>query len=86
MNLKKQYRDLETKILRALRNRVEQSEKISKYVGEKAISVHCSCQGDYEELAIINDRLTFIDNKGLQYDVFADCSLEDLIDILETKD
>ena len=85
MSFRKQYRDLETKVLHALRNKVMESERVSKYVGEKAISVHCSCQWDYEELAIINDRLTFIDNHGLQYDVFADCSLEDLIDILEPK-
>ena len=32
--------------------------------------------------ANINDRLTFLDNDGMHYSIFADASLEDLSDIL----
>ena len=77
--LKKEYQDLEMKVLRQLREKIERSKIKSKYVGEKAIKVNVF---DYTELTIINDRLTFIDSRGLQYSVFADAGLEDLIDII----
>jgi len=37
---------------------------------------------DYEELAIINGELTFMDDNGHHYGIYSECSLEDLIDIL----
>lgn len=78
-NFKKQYRDLEQRIIRELRDKVENSKQTSKHINEKSINVNVF---DYTELTIVNDRLTFLDSKGQHYSLFADCSLEDLIDIL----
>lgn len=80
-NLKKQYRDLEMKVMQQLRTAIERSVYESKFVNEKAIKVNIS---NYKELTIINDRLTFLDANGLHYSVYADCSLEDLIDLINT--
>lgn len=78
-NLKKQYRDLEQRAIRKLRDIVESSEYTSKHINEKAIKVNVF---DYTELTIVNDRLTFVDKNGMHYSLFADCNLEDLIDII----
>lgn len=78
-NFKKQYRDLEQRIMRELRDKVENSKQTSKHIDEKSISVNVF---DYTELTIVNDRLTFLDSNGQHYSLFADCNLEDLIDIL----
>ena len=78
-NFKKQYRDLEIKVLRELRNKIENSKHISKHLNQKSINVNVF---DYTELSIVNDRLTFLDKNGLHYSVFTDVNLEDLIDIL----
>lgn len=77
--LKKQYRDLEQRIVRDLRDKVENSKQISKHLDEKSIKINLF---DYTELTIVNDRLTFLDRNGQHYSLFADCNLEDLIDIL----
>ena len=81
-DFKKQYRDLEMRVIRELRDLVEDSSYKSKTLDEKAIEVNVF---DYKELAVVNDRLTFIDSRGLQYSLFADVTLEDLIDILNSK-
>lgn len=78
-SFKKQYRDLEQRTMRELRDKVENSEHISKHLNEKSIKVNVF---DYTELTIVNDRLTFLDSSGQHYSLFADCNLEDLIDIL----
>lgn len=78
-SFKKQYRDLEQRTMRELRDKVENSEHISKHLNEKSIKVNVF---DYTELTIVNDRLTFLDSNGQHYSLFADCNLEDLIDIL----
>ena len=78
-NFKLQYRNLEQRIIRELRDKVESSKHISKHLDEKSIKVNAF---DYTELTIVNDRLTFLDSKGYHYSLFADCNLEDLIDIL----
>lgn len=78
-NFKKQYRDLEQRIMRELRDKVENSKQTSKHINEKSINVNVF---NYTELTIVNDRLTFLDSNGVHYSLFADCSLEDLIDIL----
>ena len=78
-NLKKQYRDLEMRVLANLRYKVSTSKEYSKHINEKCIKVNVF---DYTELANINDRLTFLDNDGMQYSLFAEANLEDLIDIL----
>jgi len=76
---KKRYRDLEMEVCSSLRDAINNSSKESKFVNTKALKVNVF---DYVEIAIINDRLTFLDSNGLHYSVFADCSIEDLIDIL----
>jgi|GEM_PF-5717794 len=81
-DFKKQHRDLEQRVLRELRNKVENSTQTSKHSDAKAIMVNMF---DYAELAIVHDRLIFVDNRGYEYSLFADCSLEDLIDILKTE-
>jgi len=81
-NLKKDYRDLEIKVIASLRELVNNSNQTSKHINTKSIKVNVF---DYTELVVINDRLTFLDNNGLHYSLFADCSLEDLIDILNKK-
>ena len=78
-NFKKQNRDLEQRIMRELRDKVENSKQTSKHINEKSINVNVF---NYTELTIVNDRLTFLDSNGLHYSLFADCILEDLIDIL----
>lgn len=78
-NFKKQYRDLEQRIMRELREKVENSKQTSKHIDKKSINVNVF---DYTELTIVNDRLTFLDSNGQHYSLFADCNLEDLIDIL----
>ena len=78
-NFKLQYRNLEQRIISELRDKVESSKHISKHLNEKSIKVNVF---DYTELTIVNDRLTFLDSKGYHYSLFADCNLEDLIDIL----
>lgn len=79
-NFKKQYRDLETQVQAELREMVSRSKAESQHVDSKALKVDVA---DYEELVIVNDRLTFLDANGYQYSVFANVTLEDLIDILE---
>lgn len=78
-NFKKQYRDLEQRVIRELRNKVESSKFISNHVSEKSIKVNVL---HFTELTIVNDRLTFLDNNGQHYSLFSVCNLEDLIDIL----
>lgn len=82
-NLKLRYRDLEIEVLRGLRDIVEKSNVRSKYFGGKCIEVDVF---DYTELAIVNDELTFLDDNGLYYSIWnGDCTLEDLIDILNAN-
>lgn len=82
-NLKLSNRDLEAEVLRSLRNIVEKSNVRSKHFTGKCIEINVF---DYTELAIINDELTFLDDKGLHYSIWnGDCALEDLIDILNSN-
>ena len=81
-NLKKEYRDLEQRVIRDLRDKVENSNYISSHIKQRAIKVNVF---DYKELTIINDKLSFMDEKGYQFSLFADCTLEDLIDILNVN-
>lgn len=78
-NFKKQYRDLELEVMNELINMIRNSNYISKHLDEKAIKVNIS---NYDELCIVNDKLTFIDNRGLHYSLYCDVTLEDLIYIL----
>ena len=78
-DLKNRHDTLEQDILAALRHEVNSSKKMSKHINDVAIEVNVY---DYHELAIIHDELAFMDENGYQYSVYAECSLEDLIDIL----
>ena len=78
-DFKNLYRNLETKVMIELRMKIENSDYISDYTQTNAIRVNVF---DYTELTIIDDRLTFLDEFGQDYDLTEDCSLEDLIDIL----
>ena len=79
-NLKRQYRDLEMRVLAELRDEINNSRVYSKHFNGKCIKVNIF---DYTELAIIHDSLTFLDDRGYHYSIFnGDCNLEDLIDIL----
>ena len=80
-NFKREYEDLEMRILSELRKRINNSDVYSKHlVQEKCIEVDVF---DYTELAIVDDKLAFLDDKGYQYSLWnRDCDLEDLIDIL----
>ena len=77
--LSKRYDDLEAEVHEALRQEIENSETESEFVATKCLNVNVF---DYEELVILHDSLTFIDDAGLQYGLYTECSLEDLIDIL----
>ena len=80
-NLKRVYRDLEMRVLSELKDKVNNSNVYSKHVThEKCIEVDVF---DYTELAIVDDKLVFLDDKGYQYSLWnRACNLEDLIDIL----
>ena len=70
-------------VLRSLRSIVEKSNVNSKHVKGKCIKINVF---DYTELAIINDELTFLDDKGIQYSIWnGDCAIEDFIDILNAN-
>jgi len=78
-HLTKNYRNLETEILASLRDEITKSSVMSKHTDTPVILVNVF---DYTELAIINDRPTFMDANGQHYSIWADCTIEDLIDIL----
>jgi hypothetical protein len=78
-NFKKKYRDLEMRVLCALKKAVNKSNSYSKTHGTEALKVNIY---GLTELVIIHDNLTFLDSMGYEHSIFADCSLEDLIDIL----
>ena len=77
--LKEKHDKLEEEVMMSLLNEVLNSEIESKHMDTNVIKVNVF---DYKELAFINDRLTFLDSNGHHYDVYTECSLEDLIDIL----
>ena len=75
MSFKKEYRDLEMRVMQALKEKVNNSTYESKHMKEKAIEVSIDV---FEELVIIDDVLIFLDADGLIYSVFL-APLEDLI-------
>lgn len=78
-NLKERFKKLEQDVFVELVKRITKSKYISKHINDKAIEVNIF---HYVELALINDRLTFMDKHGYQYSVYTECSLEDLVDLL----
>lgn len=77
--LKKEYYDLESKVILELTKKLEKSKTRSKFIDGKCIAVNIF---DYIELVSIDYSLTFLDSNGYNYSLFAECTLEDLIDIL----
>jgi hypothetical protein len=77
--IKNSYDVLEAEVIEALQTEIQNSKTISKHMDTKVIKVNVF---DYKELAVINNRLMFMDDDGYQYDIYTECSLEDLIDIL----
>jgi hypothetical protein len=71
--------ELEQDIEQALRDEIENSKTESEFVATKCIKVNVF---DYKELAVIHGELTFMDSAGLQYGLYTECTLDDLIDIL----
>lgn len=61
---------------------INTSKTKSKYLNTNCINVNIF---DYVEMVIVNDQLTFIDSRGLYYDLTTDCTLLDLIEILIKK-
>jgi hypothetical protein len=78
-NFKKQYRDLEMRVFGELSDRIKNSPIKSKHIEGNAIKVNVF---GYTEIVIVNDAITFLDSDGYHYSIYADASLEDLIDIL----
>jgi hypothetical protein len=78
-HLSKTYDNLEAEIHLELENLVKNSKVESKHVYGNCLPVNVF---DYTELIIVHGNLTFCDSRGLQYSLYADCQIEDLIDIL----
>lgn len=76
-----QYDSLEQEVINALYHEIHKSEYISKHVACKAIKVNVF---DYTELTIINQKLVFIDSNGHHYGLFSECTILDLIDVLNS--
>lgn len=71
---------LEKEIHENLRNEIENSTVVSKHISDlKVIKVDIF---GYKELGIIFGNLIFLDGRGYHYSLYSDCTLEDLIDIL----
>jgi len=75
------YNNLENDVILFLMNKIKNSKHTSKHMDEKVIKVNVF---DYDELAIVNDKLTFLNRSGHHYNLYAECSLEDLINIIST--
>lgn len=71
---------LEMEVYNALENEIHNSKENSKHISHlKCLKINVF---DYEELVIWDDRLTFLDGNGYHYSLLVDCTLTDLIDIL----
>lgn len=80
-NFKKIYRDLEVNVISRLRDIINDPDNNYKSMYHDIPSVKIY-HIEYEELSIVNDKLVFIDYRGLHYSFF-NHDLEDSIDILE---
>ena len=79
MSLKKEYRNLEMKVLSTVRDMIMKSHTDGPF---PYIDIEYN---GYEQLAVVNDRVCII-HDGYQYSVpNNDCTLEDLIDIIESN-
>jgi len=84
MDLAKEYRNLEFKIQHTLKKMIENSGNESHFIaGENALKVNVF---DYEELVFLDERLTFIDNNGSHFWLYAECTTDDLLDIIDKNE
>jgi len=75
-----QLQILENSVIDMLKYEISKSDKYSKHIqGEKILEVEVF---NYEELCNYEDNLIFIDSRGYQYFLFDECTIHDLIDIL----
>ena len=85
-SLKKEYRDLEMKVLRKLREMVENSKCESCQISGNAVYLYDyrekNIDFEYCEICIINDRTVFIDEFGHSTDT-VNIDLQTLINIIE---
>jgi hypothetical protein len=79
INLREEHNALVERVERALRVSIANSKKESKFVQSNAIEVNIF---GLTELVVIDDELIFLDSAGYHHSLYADCTLEDLIDIL----
>ncbi len=81
LDLREEYDVLEGKVLEALKEEVLKSKTSSKHISYcTAIKVHNV--HNYEELVLVDDRLTFLDEYGIYYTAML--PLENLIDLLQS--
>ena len=80
VKLKEKFEVLELQVKSALMDEINKSDIVSKhFVITKVINVNIF---NYTELLIYQDELTFSDKYGYIYSLYAECTMEDLIDIL----
>lgn len=77
--LSNELNTLTDKILLALKKEIINNNCKSAFSDSLCITVNVF---NYTELIIFNDDLIFLDDSGYQYNIFSECTLEDLIDIL----
>ena len=78
--LKKQYRDLEMRVMNELRGIVSESEEESKTFQNKAIQLKTPVE-NYTEIILSGDQLRFVCKDFQVYSIFT-VPLETLIDII----
>lgn len=81
--LQETYKTLERDVNSLLKLVITNSILKSKHVDSNCIKVDVY---NYTELVIIDTELVFLDNNGYHYCLYTQCSLEDLINILNKID
>lgn len=79
-NLRERYNALENDVKQSLINAINKSDVEATHIYTKAIKVNVFI---YVELVFWDGELTFLDRLGYRYNLFSECNLEDLIEILE---
>lgn len=78
--LKNKYEEVEQETLYLIVTEINKNGTESKHGNFKSIPVNVF---DYNEIAVIDSRLTFLDHRGYQYSLWAECTIEDLFEIIE---
>ena len=77
------YNQLESEVHDKLWDLILERDEESQFGVFKAIEVNVF---DYVELAIIDEKLVFLDKNGYHYFLYSDCQLTDLIDIISKQE